>query len=106
MRSFYLAYIVKKGSVLQPSFSYHIQRLFEGGFVTFWYDYIEYAITTHRRYTRLVTRDDQESLSLIDLQIAFFILFIGLFFAFVLFIIKLVIYNYRQTKLIKYKYIQ
>lgn len=31
IRSFYLAYIVKKGSALQPSFSHHVQHLFEGG---------------------------------------------------------------------------
>lgn len=103
LRSFYLAYIVKKGSALQPAFSYHVQRLFEGGFITFWYDFIEYAITTHRRYTRLITRNDQDALSLIDLQIAFFILFVGLSLASFLFIFEIIVCGHKKPKPLKYK---
>lgn len=99
IRSFYLTYIVKKGSALYPSFSNHVQQLVEGGLVTFWYEYIGYAITTHRRFLRsTVTNDMQKSLSLIDLQVAFIILFIGIFVAFILFIIEILVYNHQQAK--------
>lgn len=98
LRTFYLAYIVKKGSVLQPLFSIHVQRLFEGGFVTFWYDYIEHAITTHRRYIRLLLQNEQHGLSLIDLQIAFFILFIGLLTSLILFVIEIAVYRYKKRE--------
>lgn len=99
LRTFYLAYIVKKGSVLQPLFSSHVQRLFEGGLVAFWYDYIEYAITTHRRYIRLLLQNEQHGLSLIDLQIAFFILSIGLVMASILFVIEIAVYRYKKRSL-------
>lgn len=98
LRTFYLAYIVKKGSILQPLFSIHVQRLFEGGFVTFWYDYIECAITTHRRYKRLILQNQQHRLSLIDLQIAFFILFIGLMMALTLFVFEIAFYRYKNRE--------
>lgn len=65
------------------------------GFVTFWYDYIEYAITTHRRYIRSMLQNEQHGLSLIDLQIAFFILFIGLLMASILFIVEIAVYRYN-----------
>lgn len=61
--------------------------------MTFWYEYIEYAVTTHRRYTRLLARNDQRGLTLVDLQIAFFMLFIGLILAAILFAFELFIYN-------------
>lgn len=87
---------MKRGSVLQPLFSLHVQQLFEGGFVTFWYDYIEYAITTHRRFIRLMLQNEQRGLSLIDLQIAFFILFIGLMMALILLVIEIAVYQYKN----------
>lgn len=119
IRSFYLAYIVKKGSALYPPFSQHVQHLFEGGehsnlaasnqnevffdsdyfqlgFVSFWHNFIEYGITTHRRYIPLTTIDDQGPLSLIDLQIAFFILFIGFCFSFLLLFAEILIHRHQQ----------
>lgn len=63
--------------------------------MTFWYDYIEYAITTHHRFTRMMIQKEQDGLSLIDLQIAFFILFIGFVMAFGLFVIEIAIYRYK-----------
>lgn len=98
LRSFYLAYIVKRGSAIHPSFSFHVQRLFEGGFLTFWYEYIEYSIITQHRRTQLIKKNAQNSLTLIDLQIAFFILFIGFSFAFLLFCIEIFIYKFKQRK--------
>lgn len=71
--------------------------------MTFWYDFIEYTITTHRRYTRLMTRTDQASLSLIDVQIAFFILFIGLCLASILFMMEIFYSLTRKDKLFKCK---
>lgn len=61
--------------------------------MTFWYEYVEYAITTHRRYTRILARSDQRGLTLVDLQIAFFMLFIGLSMASLLLGIELFIHK-------------
>lgn len=75
------------------------------GFITFWYNFIEYAITTHRRYTRIMTRTDKGALTLVDLQIAFFILFFGLFLAFLLLLIELIAHKRRKNQTFKYQFI-
>lgn len=77
-------------------------KLLQIGLISFWYNYIEYAITTYRSYTRMSARIDKGALTLIDLQIAFFILFIGQGVAVLLFVAELLFRNRRTTKTTKY----
>lgn len=68
------------------------------GFVELWYNHLEYAIITHRRYHRMAKSDEAQAFTMVDMQTAFYILCIGLSIGTFVFIGELYIHHRRQTK--------
>lgn len=69
------------------------------GIINLWYNHVEYAIITHRRYHRTsIKTDDAEAFTMVDMQTAFYILFIGLCISTAVFIAELIIHRRQQCE--------
>lgn len=68
------------------------------GIVDLWYDHVEYALITHRRYHRMAKSDEAKAFTLVDMQTAFYILFIGLMLSCIVFIGELYVHRRKRYK--------
>lgn len=67
------------------------------GIIDLWYDHVEFAIKTNKRYHRTqLSSDEAKAFKLADMQTAFYILFIGLFVSTLVFIGELIIYKHKK----------
>lgn len=89
---------MKRGSPLLPTFSNFIRRLFEAGIVNLWYEHVEYALITNRRFHRIFKSDEAQAFTIVDMQTAFYILCIGLCFSCLVFIGELYIHKRKQKQ--------
>lgn len=88
-RAYYMSYIVKKGWPLLPAFSNKIRQLFESGLLDQWYESVENAIISHKRFHRRSKPITIQAFTLVDMQTAFYILCFGLLGCCIVFVIEL-----------------
>lgn len=75
----------------------HLEICF-AGIVDLWYEHVEYALITHRRYHRIFKSNEAQAFTMDDMQTAFYILCIGLGFSCIVFICELYVYKRKQNQ--------
>lgn len=87
-RSYYLAYVVKKGWPFTKLFNQLIIRLFEAGFLTKWYKDTEMAIIAQNLIRNPPIKENYKAYSMYDMQIGFYIIIVGSAFSCVILIVE------------------
>jgi hypothetical protein len=85
-RHYFLGYIVPKGSPFLPQLNNLIRRYAEAGLINQWYqDTVRGLTNSHNYKVKNNKRNETRPFQLLELQIAFFILLVGLFVSFTVF---------------------
>lgn len=72
------------------------------GIVDLWYDHVEYAIITHRRNHRVVKSSDAKAFTMLEIQIAFYILCIGFASSCSVFICELYVHKRKHSEVFEF----
>lgn len=86
--SYFVAYIVPKGSPFLPRINNVISKFFEAGFLSKWYDDIFDGIVLATR-KKNYAKNMEKSFNLKDVQVAFYILLIGILLAAIIFVLEI-----------------
>lgn len=93
-RSYYTAYVVKKGWPFTDIFNGFLIQLFEAGLLNKWYKDTENAIIAQNLIEKPVGGESNfKAYSLYDMQIAFYILIVGHFISGLTLILEVFIYS-------------
>lgn len=90
-RTYYLAYIVKRGWPFLSTFSMAIRRFSEAGLMEKWIKEPEDAIILNHRITSIAEETGSKPFSLIDMQTSFYILGMGHIICTVVFLIEILV---------------
>lgn len=66
------------------------------GLLELWYNQVEHAIITYRRFHRMSRSDEAIAFTLVDMQTAFYICIIGQLICCCVFIIELIVFRHKK----------
>lgn len=100
--SYFIAFVVPKGSPFLIQFNYVINMLNEAGLPKKWYEDVAATVIFRSRATALRSNDEKKALSINDVQTAFYFLVLGLSFAYCVFLVEIWIKR-RERSMFSFK---